>query len=132
MVHRQAKKRYDRNPELKRRQVKKYCATLKGRITKAAAGAKRRGVENGLRIEKDVVALKDVYRRAQSADCIRCYLCGKITLQGERHVDHVIPLSRGGAHVSSNLAIACAVCNESKNNRTPEEYRQYQLEAVTA
>lgn len=36
--------------------------------------------------------------------------------------DHVIPLSRGGAHSLENLAPACMACNAEKGARTPEEW----------
>jgi hypothetical protein len=36
-------------------------------------------------------------------------------------IDHVIPLSRGGAETIDNLACACACCNTFKGSRTPEE-----------
>jgi len=46
-----------------------------------------------------------------------CVYCG-----GEAtHMDHVLPRSRGGGALG-NLAPACARCNLSKNNRTPEQW----------
>ncbi len=41
----------------------------------------------------------------------RCVYCGGPF----EHVDHVIPLSRGGAHCLANLRPACAACNLSKH-----------------
>lgn len=38
-------------------------------------------------------------------------------------LDHLTPLSRGGAHDLSNLVAACAACNFSKNDRTEAEFR---------
>lgn len=35
------------------------------------------------------------------------------------HVDHIIPLSKGGLHVENNLVIVSAEENLSKNNRVP-------------
>jgi hypothetical protein len=37
--------------------------------------------------------------------------------------DHVIPHSRGGPTTQENLVAACAPCNRSKSDRTPEEWR---------
>jgi len=65
--------------------------------------------------------IKEIYRRAKEEPNIRCYLCGEFVNIGDRHVDHVVPLSRGGSHRPSNLAIACASCNMSKGSKTPEE-----------
>lgn len=43
----------------------------------------------------------------------KCWMCGGAF----EHVDHVKPLSKGGAHVLSNLRPACAYCNLSKNDK---------------
>ena len=49
-----------------------------------------------------------------------CYLCG-YTLSGEIHVDHVIPLSRGGAHSEQNLRPTHARCNLRKSDKLLHE-----------
>lgn len=36
------------------------------------------------------------------------------------HVDHFLPLSKGGAHVLTNLRIACPSCNLHKHAKTPD------------
>ncbi len=38
------------------------------------------------------------------------------------HWDHVVPLSRGGSHVETNLVPACALCNQSKNAKDLEAF----------
>jgi 5-methylcytosine-specific restriction endonuclease McrA len=35
----------------------------------------------------------------------------------ECHVDHVVPLARGGTHTRDNLATACPSCNISKGTK---------------
>ena len=40
------------------------------------------------------------------------------------HLDHVVPISRGGPHTFDNAVLACAACNLSKNDRTPEEWAE--------
>ena len=50
----------------------------------------------------------------------RCVYCHE-PLPAGFHVDHVIPLSRGGAHAWENLVLACAPCNLRKGSRYPEE-----------
>ena len=49
----------------------------------------------------------------------RCAYCGG----PYEHLDHVIPLSRGGMHVPSNLRPACAKCNLSKHAKKLSEWR---------
>jgi 5-methylcytosine-specific restriction endonuclease McrA len=38
------------------------------------------------------------------------------------HLDHVEPLSKGGADVESNIVPACAPCNLSKGAKTLAEW----------
>lgn len=50
-----------------------------------------------------------------------CFYCDTGCDEGF-HVDHFIPLSKGGAHVLTNLRIACASCNLKKNAKMPDEF----------
>jgi len=44
-----------------------------------------------------------------------CYLCGTPVWPGVNlHMDHVVPISRGGIHCADNLRPACATCNLRK------------------
>ena len=52
-----------------------------------------------------------------------CYLCGKTCQHDEIHLDHVIPLSRGGLHTKKNLKVSCSTCNLGKGSMTEAEYR---------
>jgi 5-methylcytosine-specific restriction endonuclease McrA len=38
------------------------------------------------------------------------------------HVDHLIPLARGGHNNPSNIVITCPFCNQSKKDKTPYEW----------
>jgi 5-methylcytosine-specific restriction endonuclease McrA len=49
--------------------------------------------------------------------CAYCTGCPATTL------DHIVPLSRGGAHSNDNLAPACVGCNSSKSGRLLSEWR---------
>lgn len=51
----------------------------------------------------------------------RCYWCGK-KVGDTYHVDHIVPLSRGGSNWPENLVIACSTCNRSKGNKLPHEW----------
>lgn len=41
------------------------------------------------------------------------------------HIDHIIPISRGGLNWSKNLVLACAKCNLCKRNKTGTEFRRW-------
>ena len=47
-----------------------------------------------------------------------CYMCGKVCARSEIHLDHVIPLSKGGDHTLENIKVSCADCNLRKGNGT--------------
>jgi 5-methylcytosine-specific restriction endonuclease McrA len=66
-------------------------------------------------------AVDAVYARALDPKPIRCYYCHEFIPPGERHVDHVWPLSEGGPHVAYNLVIAHGSCNMKKSAKLPEE-----------
>jgi 5-methylcytosine-specific restriction endonuclease McrA len=64
-----------------------------------------------------------VYRRAVHAPILLCFWCKRLTFPGERHVDHITPLSAGGTHTAGNLCVTCIECNVSKGDSSPEEFR---------
>lgn len=47
-----------------------------------------------------------------------CHWCGA-KCEASFHVDHYVPLSKGGKHEASNLVIACRSCNFRKNAKDP-------------
>jgi hypothetical protein len=52
----------------------------------------------------------------------KCWWCGKKV--GEKyHVDHRIPLVKGGTNHPRNLVISCPFCNQSKHDKLPHEWR---------
>ena len=50
-----------------------------------------------------------------------CYLCGSDVLMGGLHLDHIIPVARGGTNDASNLAVSCADCNMAKGDRLSDK-----------
>jgi len=42
--------------------------------------------------------------------------------KGPFHIDHMIPLSRGGLNALDNLTVACKTCNLRKHTLTAEEF----------
>ena len=62
----------------------------------------RKNLSNGLRF--------DVLKRWQ----FRCFYCGAKAGDVELHIDHVVPVSKGGTNDFDNLVPACKPCNSGK------------------
>jgi hypothetical protein len=54
-------------------------------------------------------------------DHYTCQYCG--ATEGPLHLDHVIPIARGGTNDPNNLTTACETCNTSKGSKLPDEWR---------
>lgn len=54
----------------------------------------------------------------EQAGC--CLYCGEVLK--DYHLEHKIPLSRGGLHDDANLCLSCAGCNLRKHTKTSEEF----------
>lgn len=51
-------------------------------------------------------------------DGFRCQICGASQKDGVTlHVDHIVPVSKGGRSVPSNLRTLCERCNKGKSNK---------------
>lgn len=50
----------------------------------------------------------------------KCFWCQ--SPMEKYHIDHVIPLSRGGTNYPENIVLACAPCNLAKHSKMPDEW----------
>ena len=83
----------------------------------------------------------------QATCCAYCDVAFEPTGSRSLHVEHILPLARGGTNHRSNFAAACQFCNSSKHDRilyyewlppgvvrdrtfTPEEVEAYRVEEV--
>ena len=63
----------------------------------------------------------DVLKR----DGFRCCYCGRSQADGVKlHVDHIIPVAKGGRTELSNLQTLCAECNMGKRDKYDREYKE--------
>lgn len=51
----------------------------------------------------------------------RCYWCKEL-MGSDYHVDHVVPLCRGGSNSRENIVVACRTCNLRKGQKMPAEF----------
>ncbi len=62
-------------------------------------------------------------RKQYKAQHGRCYYKGAHVKLGDAyHIDHVIPLSRGGSNGPENLVLTCPHCNMAKGAKLPHEW----------
>lgn len=82
-------------------------------VAREAAG--RRRAPAGVKVD---------YDRILERDGMVCHICGDdIADRSDLHFDHVIPLSKGGPHVESNIRPSHAGCNMRKRARILESVR---------
>jgi 5-methylcytosine-specific restriction endonuclease McrA len=110
------------NRETLNENKRQYYKTEQGKMVARAAHSKRKSLKInaiGTHTAQDI-AVQFEKQHGQ------CHWCKKKFISGKNayHVDHVIPLSRGGSNDPSNLVLACPTCNLSKNNRLPHEWIQ--------
>ena len=61
---------------------------------------------------------------AQGGKCVYCGSALVRRRKGKMHIDHVIPLAKGGTNWPSNLQLLCPACNLSKGAKDPFEFAQ--------
>ena len=73
----------------------------------------------GCNIEKE---LEEFHKDSSKKDghSFKCKYCEKPLT--EYHVDHVVPLCKGGDNSKENLVIACPKCNLSKGGKLLSEW----------
>lgn len=55
----------------------------------------------------------------------QCHYCRRRLPPRELTMDHVVPISRGGRSVKSNVVPCCAECNAGKQSLVPVEWEEY-------
>ena len=64
----------------------------------------------------------DIRYNVLKRDNFTCQICGATAKDGAKlHVDHIIPIARGGKTVMSNLQTLCERCNMGKSDKINEE-----------
>lgn len=76
-------------------------------------------------LRRKVTLTKTVVKFSKMNVCLRddfrCCYCGEKLPMSQLNYDHVLPRSRGGKTVWTNIVTSCWSCNSLKANRTPEE-----------
>lgn len=91
--------------------------SAKAHARNVARGLLRRGAS------KDVAA--SIQKDIEGGWFTICHYCKVLLAPREVSIDHVDPLSRGGAHERENLVGCCARCNRLKGALTGGEFRAF-------
>jgi len=97
--------------EASRRYLQAEHGKLQHRLTSSRRRARLRQVECTLTKEQWFAVLE--------AYGYRCAYCGA---EDRLTIDHVEPISKGGAHTAKNVVPACKPCNDSKSDRSVDEW----------
>lgn len=115
---RQNEKRRAANPDLARQQCRDWFA---------ANPDKRAIYEQNRRAKKRAMGGKlshDLKPRLYSEQKGACACCRSSFQIEAMHLDHVMPLARGGEHADANMQLLCQPCNQSKHAKHPVDFMQ--------
>lgn len=110
-------KRYAANPDpqLNRQAIWSKNNPEYGRARQATRRSRKKNA-GGQYTPNDISEIK----KLQSGKCAYC----KVKLTKKLHVDHIMPLARGGTNERRNLQLLCAHCNLSKWSKHPIDFVQ--------
>jgi 5-methylcytosine-specific restriction endonuclease McrA len=111
-------KRRASNPEFYRQRSREWFAANpdKRAVYEQNRRAKKR--LSGGRLSSD---LKSRLFELQKQSCACCH--GRFEIVS-LHIDHVIPLAKGGEHSDENIQLLCQPCNQSKHAKHPVDFMQ--------
>lgn len=104
-----------RNPERSAEFARRWAKSNPEKIRRKSS--RRRAFEMQAKGQFTPADIKKLYINQRG----RCWYC-QTELGDDYHIDHRIPLSRGGSNDPSNLVLACPPCNLSKHNKLPDEW----------
>ena len=130
---------YRKSPDARKKayaRKQKYLETEKGRTKKRQDDARYAKTKKGRTVRKlaneayrsrKVDAYTEPFTRQElldewvvnGIDPSICYYCNEAPYE---HLDHFVPLAKGGAHAKWNLVPSCACCNQSKGSKLPQDF----------
>ena len=65
---------------------------------------------------------KELRKKIAERDNYTCQKCGKhMPDEVGLHIDHIVPISKGGKSIPSNLQVLCSKCNGQKSDKVTEK-----------
>ena len=123
-----SRKWYEKHPERKKEQNRKWKEANPERRKehnrkwnperKKASSHKRRALKANADGSATAEQIKARFQYHEN----RCYYCGDN--ESGLHIEHRIPLSRGGSNWPANLVPSCPSCNLQKGTKTETEFKK--------
>lgn len=105
----------ERNPEKMQAKGRAWREKNPAKVI-AYSEARRERVKNAVGEISEQVVLE-----LMTSSKMICFYCEQQLIRF--HVDHFIPVSRGGTNLPENLRLACGACNRRKSNKMPWEWK---------
>lgn len=113
----------DKNKDNKKKYQQRWNSTEVGIISKCNRNHKRRDFK--IKNNDGTLPINTNYPLSKELENLlvkqnhKCAYCGS-SLVKYKHLDHIIPLSKGGNHSIKNVEWLCPSCNFKKGSRLPE------------
>lgn len=107
--------RYEQEKET----AKIYADSIKRKLVSANSQSKRREITYKT---SDSSVTSESLQELKTAQNNLCGYCGcslQFDVPKAVHLDHIIPLSKGGTHTLDNIVWTCSHCNLTKSNTIP-------------
>jgi 5-methylcytosine-specific restriction endonuclease McrA len=89
-----------------------------------ARANKRRAIRLKAAHGTDRAAYRTYVKGVREAATATCHWCHKDVPKGDRRIDHIVPLAKGGSDAVENLCCACRLCNARKSDQMPDAWRR--------
>ena len=112
------KRHYELNKEKIRTYKKNYVQKNKEKYRIYAFNRRSLKRAVGFNINK----ISEFVGGIKNCKTVLCSYCNKRIPSLGCHIDHIIPLSKGGFHCVENLCVSCPTCNRSKGSKLLHEW----------
>lgn len=118
--HSEYKKKIRSDPEYRAMENKKssdrYKLNPKDQLVHVRNRQARIKKADGRFTKDDIISILD----QQKYCCVYC----SSNIADNYHIDHIMPISKGGSNWPSNLQCLCPRCNQSKSDKLPEDWHK--------
>lgn len=113
-----AKRARDRHIEIRRQQTREWFARNPEKRVAYEQNRRAKKLQRGGKLAPDIAPSLMKLQRGKCACC-------RVELKSVKaHLDHIMPLALGGAHVSTNVQMLCQPCNQAKHAKHPIDFMQ--------